>query len=216
VLGLVAAIGLGVGFGMTSGSSAENSLEPVAISSILAGNNPESLATDGTGDGASPSGAGSTEESGSATVDLGSGIVRDSANETSIEPDTDYQEGLQRAGISPRGWNTNFSLHTIAFEEITSVVPRDGIPALDDPKFVSPEEASGWLSDVEPVISFELNDDARAYPLQILTWHEIVNDTVGGVPVAATFCPLCNSAIVFDRRLDGEVLLSGYIVSGLR
>lgn len=55
------------------------------------------------------------------------------------------------------------------------------------------------------MLAFELNDDARAYPLQIMMWHEIVNDVVGGVPVAATFCPLCNSAIVFDRRLDGVV-----------
>ena len=58
---------------------------------------------------------------------------------------------------------------------------------------------------VEPVISLEINGEAKAYPLQILTWHEIVNDELGGVPVTATFCPLCNSAIVFDRRLDGVV-----------
>ena len=58
---------------------------------------------------------------------------------------------------------------------------------------------------MEPVISFEVDGDARAYPLQILTWHEIVNDVVGGVPVTVTFCPLCNSAIVFDRRLEGVV-----------
>ena len=84
--------------------------------------------------------------------------------------------------------------------------PRDGIRPIDDPKFTTFEDARGWLADQEPVIAFELNRDVRAYPLQVLIWHEIVNDEVGGVPVAATFCPLCNSAIVFDRRLDGVTL----------
>jgi hypothetical protein len=70
---------------------------------------------------------------------------------------------------------------------------------------VTPDEAASWLTDVEPVISLEVGGEAKAYPLQIMTWHEIVNDVVGGVPVAATFCPLCNSAIVFDRRLNGTV-----------
>ena len=61
------------------------------------------------------------------------------------------------------------------------------------------------MAEKEPVIALEINGDVRAYPLQILTWHEIVNDEVGGVPVSVTFCPLCNAAIVFDRRLDGAV-----------
>ena len=69
-----------------------------------------------------------------------------------------------------------------------------------------------WIDSLEPVIAFELNGDARAYPLQILIWHEIVNDTVGGVPVVVTFCPLCNSAIAFDRRVDG--VLYDFGVSG--
>jgi len=56
------------------------------------------------------------------------------------------------------------------------------------------------------VILFEVGDDARAYPIQILMWHEIVNDTVGDLPVTVTFCPLCNTAIAFDRTLDGQVL----------
>lgn len=85
--------------------------------------------------------------------------------------------------------------------------PPDGIPAIDQPRFVTPAAASEWLQPNEPVISFELNGDARAYPIQILTWHEIVNDVVAGEPVAVTFCPLCNSAIVFDRRVDEELVL---------
>jgi len=61
----------------------------------------------------------------------------------------------------------------------------------------------------EPVISVHLGDQAHAYPLRILIWHEIVNDTVNGVPIAVTFCPLCNSAVVYDRRIDGRVLSFG-------
>jgi hypothetical protein len=105
-----------------------------------------------------------------------------------------------------RGWKTDFSRHTVPYEEIWSTGPRrDEIPPLDSPRFTSPESARGWLGDQEPVIAFSLNGDARAYPLQIISWHEIVNDVVGGVPVSATFCPLCNAAVVFDRRLDGVV-----------
>jgi len=123
-----------------------------------------------------------------------------------VAPDPNFQEKLKRAGISTRGWETDFSRHSVPFDEIFSGgVPRDGIPPLDDPKFTTPEQADQWLGDAEPVISFEINGDARAYPLQILTWHEVVNDVVGSVPVVATFCPLCNSAIVFDRTLDGVV-----------
>jgi hypothetical protein len=89
----------------------------------------------------------------------------------------------------------------------------DGIPALDDPQFVSQQEADRWLHPDEPVIAVEINGEARAYPLQIVIWHEMVNDTLGGVPVIVTFCPLCNTAITFDRRVDGEVRTFG--VSGL-
>ena len=90
---------------------------------------------------------------------------------------------------------------------------RDGIPAIDEPKFIAPAEAAAWLAPDEPVIALEIDGDARAYPLQILMLHEIVNDTLGGVPVIVTFCPLCNSALTFDRTVDGEVRDFG--VSGL-
>lgn len=102
-------------------------------------------------------------------------------------------------------WSTDWTRHTIAYDELLSGgPPRDGIPAIDAPQFVNAAEAAAWLADNEPVIALEIDGDARAYPLQILTWHEIVNDTVGNVPVIVTFCPLCNSAIVFDRRLNGQ------------
>ena len=102
---------------------------------------------------------------------------------------------------------TDFGKRTVALEEIESGgPPRDGIPAIDRPRFVTPGEAGKWLDRREPVIVFERDGDARAYPLQILMFHEIVNDTVGGLPVAITFCPLCNASIVFDRRSEGKVL----------
>lgn len=89
--------------------------------------------------------------------------------------------------------------------EIRPVVPPDAIPALDDPVFEAAGEVD-WLPQMEPVLVLEINGDARAYPLRIMTWHEIVNGTVGGAPVTVSYCPLCNSAIVYDRRLGERIL----------
>ena len=112
------------------------------------------------------------------------------------------------------GWKTDWTRHTIDYSEILSGgPPRDGIPAIDHPKFISSDQASEWLGAREPVIALEVKGEARAYPLQILIWHEIANDVIGDTPVAVTFCPLCNAAVVFDRRLKGRVLEFG--VSGL-
>jgi len=121
---------------------------------------------------------------------------------------------LATASASPSYWRyewpkTDFSKHSVPFDEIFSGgPPKDGIPSIDDPKFVPVSQATD-LADTEPVVGFGVGDDVRAYPVRILTWHEIVNDVVGGVPVAVTFCPLCNAAIVFDRRVDGQVLEFG-------
>lgn len=90
--------------------------------------------------------------------------------------------------------------------------PKDGIPAIDDPRFASVQESSD-LSDRDPVIVLRIGDDVRAYPLRVLIWHEIANDRVDGVPVAVTYCPLCNAAIAFDRRIGGKELTFG--VSGM-
>jgi hypothetical protein len=112
--------------------------------------------------------------------------------------------------FSTRGWKTNFGNARVPLSEIESGgPPRDGIPPIDQPNFLSPADAGAWLKDQEPVIAFELRGEARAYPLQILIWHEIVDDEVGGVPVAITFCPLCNTAIAFDRRVDNRALRFG-------
>ncbi len=104
-------------------------------------------------------------------------------------------------------FSTDFSRHTISYDEVLSGgPPKDGIPAVDEPQFVGVEEADAWLALQEPVVLVQIEGEARAYPLQILTWHEIVNDEVGGVPVTITFCPLCNTAIAFERTFDGQVL----------
>ncbi len=88
----------------------------------------------------------------------------------------------------------------------------DGIPPIDNPIFEAPDAAAVWLQPQSPVIAVKVNEAARAYPLAILTRHEIVNDKIDGIPVAVTFCPLCNSAIIFNRAVDGETLRFG--VSG--
>ncbi len=117
---------------------------------------------------------------------------------------------LPAAG-NPQQWKsewprTNFSRATVDLADITSGgLPKDGIPSIDDPRFVPVGEVSG-LVPKEPILSLVIGEDARAYPLRVMIWHEIVNDVVAGVPVVVTYCPLCNAGIVFDRRLDGRML----------
>jgi hypothetical protein len=104
-------------------------------------------------------------------------------------------------------WITQFDQRIVEWDEIRSGgPPKDGIPAIDDPTYESVEAARAWLSDRDPVIAFEHGGEVRAYPLAILIWHEIVNDTVGGLPVSVTFCPLCNASIVFSREFAGQTL----------
>lgn len=118
---------------------------------------------------------------------------------------------LLPAESPPRGaeseFTTDFSKHSVPYSEILSGgPPKDGIPAIDAPNFQSVSEADEWLGDREPVVFVQAGGDARAYPIQILIWHEIVNDTVGGEPLIVTFCPLCNTAIAFKRTFNGQVL----------
>jgi hypothetical protein len=95
--------------------------------------------------------------------------------------------------------------------------PPDGIPPIDDPVYESIEAAADWLAADSPVMVIDVDDDVRVYPLAILTWHEIVNDVVGGVPVIVTYCPLCNSALAFERTVlspDGEEEVLDFGTSG--
>ena len=124
-------------------------------------------------------------------------------------PSAEAAKDAQRESIARRLQQDFPSLDTakttVDLIEIIGLLPPDAIPSIDEPNFDTVEAAAGWLEAQEPVIAFELNGDARAYPLRILTWHEIVNDIVGGEPVIVTYCPLCNSAIAFSRTVDGEV-----------
>lgn len=95
--------------------------------------------------------------------------------------------------------------HSVPLNEIIGGgPPKDGIPSIDNPKFVSTVEASKFLADTDPGIALNRDGAARFYPFQILVWHEIVNDTIGGKRVLVSYCPLCLSGIVFDPLVKGE------------
>ena len=127
--------------------------------------------------------------------------------------------GLGTAHADPNFWkhewpDTDFDMTNVEnwVEILSGGPPKDGIPALSDPQFIDVAEETE-IGEREPVITVEIDDEVpRAYPVRYLTWHEIVNDQIGDVPVAVTFCPLCNSGITFDRRAEGQVLTFG--VSG--
>jgi len=123
------------------------------------------------------------------------------------------------ASANPDFWrhewpDTDFSKTSVPnwVEILSGGPPKDGIPALFDPSFIRASTETR-LGESEPVITVSIDgSEPRAYPVRYLTWHEIVNDTVGGVPVAVTFCPLCNSGLTFDRRTAQGTLSFG--VSG--
>lgn len=111
-------------------------------------------------------------------------------------------------------WRTLWGIRILEFDELGPGCPyRDCIPSIENPRFETVGEAAAVLVDAMPLVHVEVNGDARGYPLDILTRREIVNDVIGGEPIAVTFCPLCNTAIGFKRTIGGEVLEFG--VSGL-
>ena len=122
------------------------------------------------------------------------------------------------------GGNTNSAASATAEEKEKSIVPLDqivsggpppdGIPSIDNPKFISVQEASKFLEDSELVLGLNINGDIRAYPLQILVWHEIVNDEIGSIPVAVTYCPLCFTNQVFNRTIDDRKEVVEFGTSG--
>lgn len=89
-------------------------------------------------------------------------------------------------------------------EIISGGPPRDGIPSLNNPHFIALENVD-FLSDNSPGIAVKADEDIRFYPFAILVWHEIVNDIFGKKPLAITYCPLCESSIVFEREIDGTL-----------
>lgn len=117
---------------------------------------------------------------------------------------------LRQVMFDASEWHTDFARHSVPLASILpGGPPPDGIPPIDRPRYVSIAAAARFLAPHEPVIAVSIGGRARAYPLQILVWHEIVDDTLAGVPIAVTYCPLCNSAIVFGRRADGRTLTFG-------
>ena len=107
----------------------------------------------------------------------------------------------------------DFSKHTIPTSEILSGgPPKDGIPAILKPKFI-PADKAGFMQDEDRVLALVHNREAKAYPIKIMNWHEIVNDTVGGKKVFVTYCPLCGTGMAFDAAIDGKTYTFG--VSGL-
>ncbi|MCH7698593.1 MAG: DUF3179 domain-containing protein [Chloroflexi bacterium] len=142
----------------------------------------------------------------------------DESESATSTPSDDHAQDEHSDRLDPRvlnsDWSTDFSIHSVPLGDFLSGgPPKDGIRSLENPAFISIEEGNQSFVDNEPVIAFSINGDARAYPLGILTQHEIADDVVGGVPVTVTFCPLCNSAIVFESTLDGVVYEFG--VSGV-
>ncbi len=134
-------------------------------------------------------------------------------DETSEGPDEAERRGSPE-DTPPSGaeseFETDFAKHSVSYEEISSGgPPKDGIPSIDEPRFVGAGEADEWLEANEPVILLRYEGEAKAYPLQVITWHEIVNDKINGEPVTVTFCPLCNTAIAFEGELDGRELTFG-------
>ena len=104
----------------------------------------------------------------------------------------------------PMIMETNGIKHSIPLDKIKGGgPPKDGIPSIDNPKFVDVSGAH-FVSDSDTVIGLEINGESRAYPIFILVWHEIVNDNVGGTPVAVTYCPLCYTNQVFERVIDEQ------------
>jgi hypothetical protein len=136
-----------------------------------------------------------------ATVALLSGCADSGSNAG------DTGSGAAEAPLDTSSWDTDFSSSAIDLDEISSGGPgKDGIPAIDEPRFQTVEQADRSLSPDEQFAVLESGGETKAYPIQILTWHEIVNDEIDGKPVAMTFCPLCNSTVAYDRTVDGQVL----------
>jgi len=125
----------------------------------------------------------------------------DSIENTSVEssPMTSQEQSLSQIQI------TDGIKHIVPLDKIKSGgPPKDGIPSIDKPNFVAASEAN-FVSDNDIVIGLQINGETKAYPLFILVWHEIVNDIVGDVPVAVTYCPLCFTNQVFERTINGEI-----------
>lgn len=167
-------------------------------------------------------GEATSDDAGQTTVPDQSTEAQTTDNQPSDNEASDTTAPVEADGIPSQlrpmaeRWTTDFTNTVIDLNElrvgIPAADPRDRIPPIDDPNFDSVENTE-WIENREPGVLIEIEGDARFYPLSVMTRHEIVNDEVGGMPVAVTYCPLCNTAVAFDRRFEGEVIRLG--VSGL-
>lgn len=114
-------------------------------------------------------------------------------------------------------WQTDTTKRIVPLSEFTVAVPKGAFPVLDNPTFTGERQGQQAYFRHEPVISLAINGQAKAYPLNVLTVHEISNDTLEGVPILVTYCPLCNASVVYDRRLrhQGRERLLSFSVSGM-
>ncbi|MDE0138124.1 MAG: DUF3179 domain-containing protein [bacterium] len=154
------------------------------------------------------------------TVPEGEETAPELAEPAEVDPEAgpDPKQGLDPVvAHATEPWPTDWARRTVDLSElllgIGMIDPRDAIPPIDDPIFESLDHASEWLDTRAPGMLVSIGGDSRFYALSILHRHEIVNDRIGGIPVAVTYCPLCNTALAFDRRVGGEELRFG--VSGL-
>ncbi len=147
---------------------------------------------------------------GAAGSDVGNDSDHEASSSTTVTTTT-MAEALPAAGTLPDGpsalsdpGSPEFPDPLVPIDEIISGgPPPDGIPPIDSPVFVDVIDNLDIIDPNEPVVALEINGDARAYPVRAMIWHEIVNDTVGGVPVSVTYCPLCNSAVSYRREING-------------
>ncbi|MCH7585203.1 MAG: DUF3179 domain-containing protein [Acidobacteria bacterium] len=168
-----------------------------------------------------------SNESNTSPADLGGEVTTSPSPTTAVTSGTNPQALL--AGVADSSelpgdlpavtgaWGTDWTRTTIPFEELRIGIfasdPRDAIAPIDNPQFESVTAGAEWLDGRAPGVFVRYDGGARFYPLAILTLHEIVNDQIGDVPIAVTYCPLCNTGVVFDRRIDGTTHRFG--VSGL-
>lgn len=124
---------------------------------------------------------------------------------------------MQNPRNIPFNWKTDTTQTAIDLSELSVVLPRGSFQVLNYPKFIGKEKGLSEFFEREPVMAVEIDGNAKAYPLNVLSIHEIANDTLAGEPILATFCPLCNAGIVFDRRLNykGQDYLLDFEVSGM-
>jgi hypothetical protein len=117
----------------------------------------------------------------------------------------------------PYQWTTDTTNHIVPLSDLTMAVAKDALPTIDFPKFISKSDPNFNFYEHEPIIAVSYNGESKAYPLSLLTMYELSNDSIGGEQVMVTFCPMCNAAMVFNRKIkkDGRNLLLNFGISGL-